>query len=431
MPKIKKNNFNLSFLNISVTFLFIFIFISDWLGYANLLILPSGARHVLILLTFFIIYLKYGVKIKLPLFYNLIFLILILYYFFNFIFTIAPIFNYILGFFFTFFFIFIFYLTSNTYTKIDNLKSIFKYFIIFIIIMSIIPLVQVLVLNTTLRSNVGLFRELGAFGAALNVAIIATLSLLIINKKKLYLYIALFLTFIVLMTILKKSIVSSFIIWAIFLFFETKSILRIKLLFFISIISFTFFLIAGSSILNDISLNQQYLEGTGSEDHVRLGMYLASFKIAINYFPIGSGLGTFGSLSSITNWYSDLYFQYGVAYIGANSPEDVARNNYTILDTFWPHIIAELGFLGTLFYLILWFYPLLKSFQIYKISNDINIKGLAFFVFLLIIIMTWEGFTLYTPEIPSFILLHSGIGGLCFYHLKKYKVVNNNMKLSK
>ena len=71
--------------------------------------------------------------------------------------------------------------------------------------MSIIPLVQVLVLNTTLRSNVGLFRELGAFGAALNVAIIATLSLLIINKKKLYLYIALFLTFIVLMTILKKK----------------------------------------------------------------------------------------------------------------------------------------------------------------------------------------------------------------------------------
>jgi hypothetical protein len=423
MSKIKSKKFNISFLKISVTFLFIFIFISDWLQDSHLINLPSGTRHILILITFIINYLFYGFKIKLPLIYNLTFLFLILYYFFNFLFTISPFYNYILGFFFTLFFIFIFYFSSNTYTKITNIKSIFKYLIIFILLMSIIPLIQVLFLKTTLRDNVGLFRELGAFGAALNIGIIASLSLYITNKKKVFIYLALFFTFVVMMTILKKSIASSFIIWLIFLFFETKSVLRIKLLLFITIISITFFLIAGSSILSDISRNQDYLNATGSDEHVRLGMYIASFKIAIDYFPIGSGLGTFGSLASITNWYSDLYFQYGVAYIGANSPEDVARNNYTILDTFWPHIIGELGLIGTFFYLVLWFFPLFKSFKIYKISVDNDIKGLSFFVFLILIIMTWEGFTLYTPEIPSFVLLHSGLGGLCFYHIKKYKLV--------
>ena len=157
---------------------------------------------------------------------------------------------------------------------------------------------------------------------------------------------------------------------------------------------------------------------------------MRTFKIALDYFPLGSGLGTFGSLASITNWYSDLYFQYGVAYIGANSPDDVARNNYTILDTFWPHIIGELGYIGTFFYLILWTYPLFKSFKIYKSTIDQDIKGLAFFVFLILFIMTWEGFTLYTPEIPSFVLLHSGLGGLCFYHIKKYNVVTKLYKIN-
>jgi hypothetical protein len=423
MLNIKKYSFNKSFVNLSITFLVIFIFISDWLQDSKFIILPSGTRHIFILMFFFINYLKYGKKISLPLIYNLSFFILIFYYFINFTFTIAPFYNYFLGFFFTFFFIFIFYFSSNTFIKIKNIKAIFKNFIIFIFLMSIIPLIQVLILRTTLRDNVGLFRELGAFGAAVNVAVITSLSLYIIKRKKLYLYLALFLTFIVFMTILKKSIASSFLIWIIFIFYETKSILRIKLFILICVISIIFYTIAGTSILNDISKNQIYLEGTGSENHVRLGMYVASFNIAFDYFPLGSGLGTFGSLASITNWYSDLYFQYGVAYIGANSPYDVARNNYTLLDTFWPHIIGELGFIGTIFYLILWSYPLFKSFQIYKNSIDQDIKGLAFFVFLILVIMTWEGFTLYTPEIPSFVLLHSGLVGLCFYHIKNHKVL--------
>jgi hypothetical protein len=288
--------------------------------------------------------------------------------------------------------------------------------------MSVYPFIQGLVFKTTLRSHFGIFRELGAFGAALNIASIASLALYIIKSEKKYLYCAIFLSLIVMMTILKKSMISSFIIWLIFLFFQTKSILRLKLVFGLFIGLTLVFILVGNDLIGNISENKEYLDGVGAEGHVRLGMYLASFNIASDNFPLGSGLGTFASLASITNWYSNIYYQYGVAYIGANSPQDVAAQNHTLLDTFWPHILGELGFLGTIFYLILWFYPLITSFKIYLKANNTQIKGIAFFVFLTFLVMTWEGFTLYTPEIPAFVLIHSGIGGLCFYHLHRIKV---------
>jgi hypothetical protein len=151
-------------------------------------------------------------------------------------------------------------------------------------------------------------------------------------------------------------------------------------------------------------------------------MYLACYNIAKDFFPFGSGLGTFASLASITNGYSDIHFQYGVAYIGANSPQDVLDHNHTLLDTFWPHIFGELGFLGSLLYLFMWFYPCRLAYKTFRNTSVPFLKAISFYLFAVIIVMTWEGFSLYTPEIPSFIMFHSGIGGLCFYHLNKNKI---------
>ena len=38
----------------------------------------------------------------------------------------------------------------------------------------------------------------------------------------------------------------------------------------------------------------------------------------------------------------------GVDNIGSNSPAAVAEGAHTLLDTFWPHIIAELGYIGSI-----------------------------------------------------------------------------------
>lgn len=396
----------------------VFIFISDWIQELKIINIPSGLRHLLILFIFIIIYFSYGNKIKLPRKFILLSSFLFIYSIISFFYSIAPFFNLILGFFYTFFFIFIFLLSSNTHISHKSIIKIFQYILIYILLMSIPPFLQATLKGTSLRDNFGLFRELGAFGAALNVAIICSLTLMIIKEKKIFLYLAFLLTFIVFLTILKKSIISSLIIWFFYIFYLTKSYYRIYLIFFIALIFLLFLIFAGNFLFTDIANNQSYLEGSGAEDHVRIGMYLASIKIAFDFFPFGSGFGTFASLSSITNWYSDIYFQYGVAYIGANSPQDVAAQKYTILDTFWPHIIGELGFIGTFLYLSIWFFPLKKYLFIFKNTKSNFLKGISFFSILILIVITWEGFTLYTPEVPVFVFIHSGITGFCFFHLK-------------
>jgi hypothetical protein len=179
--------------------------------------------------------------------------------------------------------------------------------------------------------------------------------------------------------------------------------------------------IIGNELIGNVGENIDYFNAVGSSDHVRIGMYLASFRIAMDFFPFGSGMGTFASLPSIFDGYSDLYYKYDVANIGSNSPSDVALGAHTLFDTFWPHIIAELGFIGTLIYLIIWFFPLRFAWKsLRKFKTDFKI-GISYYIILVIFMMFNEGFTLYTPEIPSFILFHSGISGLCYYHLSKSK----------
>jgi hypothetical protein len=143
------------------------------------------------------------------------------------------------------------------------------------------------------------------------------------------------------------------------------------------------------------------------DEHVRWVMYISSFKIATTYFPFGSGLATFGSLLSVI-FYSPLYYEYGINLIGMNSEADVQNGAHTLLDTFWPHVIAESGYLGTVIYITLFFFPL----QLSRKYLDTRLKFLTVSVLLVIFI---EGFFLYTPEIPIFILLYSGFLSLVIF----------------
>jgi len=71
-------------------------------------------------------------------------------------------------------------------------------------------------------------------------------------------------------------------------------------------------------------------------------LYFDALGIAFNRFPLGSGLGTFGSAASM-NFNPALYFQLGFqsfGWFGTN----------VLLDTYWAQHIAEPGFLGFAFF---------------------------------------------------------------------------------
>jgi hypothetical protein len=400
----------------------IIVFLSEWIQEKGFVKFPLGFRHVLISFTVGLNWLISGKTLKLDTAYKSKIILLFVYLLISFYFSKATFFNYGIGAIFSCLFIFLFILSANTKANKNLIVDIFIYLLLFFSVMSIISIVQSLTAGSSLRDYSGLFRELGAFGSVMNICTIISISLYLITSNKFFLFLALFFSFGVMLTILKKSIISNIFVWLFYLFHQNKRIFRYQIIGTFGIIFLVSSFFVGEELNSDIGTNSSYLENVGPTEHVRLGMFIASYHIATDYFPFGSGPGTFGSLSSIINGYSEVHYDYGVAYIGSNSPEDILRGNHTLLDTYWPHILGEFGFLGTLLFLLIWWFPLKKAFSFFKSSDDPFIKGISFYVLIVIVCMTWEGFTLYTPEIPSFILIHSGLTGLCYYHIKSHKL---------
>lgn len=89
--------------------------------------------------------------------------------------------------------------------------------------------------------------------------------------------------------------------------------------------------------------------GNGAQDAqgapARVALYQASLLVARDHFPLGAGLGRFGSWMSRTD-YSDLYYQYGLDKVYGLSP----RFPTFITDTFWPQVLGELGVVGLIGY---------------------------------------------------------------------------------
>jgi len=92
-------------------------------------------------------------------------------------------------------------------------------------------------------------------------------------------------------------------------------------------------------------------ETPGQIDYVngnpRLLLYVTSVDVARDYFPLGAGLGRYGSPMSRID-FSPLYAHYGLDRIWGLTPQYDAY----ITDTFWPHVLGEMGVLGLIAYLV-------------------------------------------------------------------------------
>ena len=413
-----KNEIKFSVITLSFVFTTVIVFLSEWFQESGWIRFPLGFRHLIIIALFAGNWFFFGKKIKIPSKYKLGLMLMGLYLFVAFFFSIASVFNYVLGIFFTFLFILLFILASNTNTRREVIINIFQYLLVSFFLMSIFSILQGIVTGSSLRDIPVLFRELGAFGAVMNISTIISIALYIITSNKKYLYWAVFFSVAVMMTILKKTMISNILVWIFFFIFQANSKTKIRFIFFSLIAVVVGNFLIGKELNENIEENSEYLEKFGPEEHVRLGMYITSYNITTDYFPFGSGMGTFASLSSIAGQYSPIYYDYGINNIGMNNPEDVANGKHTLLDTYWPHIFGELGLFGTLLFLYLWFFPFKLALTKFKGTDDPFIRGISFYILLLVLTMTWEGFSLYTPETPGFVLLHAGLSGLCYYHLK-------------
>ena len=96
----------------------------------------------------------------------------------------------------------------------------------------------------------------------------------------------------------------------------------------------------------------------GKFDHPRAQIIYGSVLIAMRYFPIGSGLGTYGGAGAMKFDHS-LYYELGFRQYWW-----FERQGY-LMDTYWPNSLAEAGVIGAVFlaafYVVLWLFATVRS----------------------------------------------------------------------
>lgn len=106
----------------------------------------------------------------------------------------------------------------------------------------------------------------------------------------------------------------------------------------------------------------------------RLLLLTNSFKVACDYFPVGSGFATYATSAS-AKWYSILYYEYGL-----NNLHGLVKGKAKFVsDTFYPALIGETGYIGTLFYITA---LVIIGTQLFKIQCN-KYRFTALFIFLI------------------------------------------------
>lgn len=81
------------------------------------------------------------------------------------------------------------------------------------------------------------------------------------------------------------------------------------------------------------------------DDSARASLLRSSFEIANDYFPVGTGFGTYASHVSSEN-YSQIYYDYNLNDVYGLTKE----NPKYVSDSFWPMILGQFGYIGTIIY---------------------------------------------------------------------------------
>lgn len=106
-----------------------------------------------------------------------------------------------------------------------------------------------------------------------------------------------------------------------------------------------------------IAYNQIVYYYFSSDEAARSALTKTSIEIARDYFPIGTGFGTFGSYFSSVS-YSRVYYIYNIYNVyGLQN-----GNSNFISDTFWPMITGQFGIIGLICYL-LFIYQIFRTVQ--------------------------------------------------------------------
>lgn len=140
----------------------------------------------------------------------------------------------------------------------------------------------------------------------------------------------LFLEFVMFMTFRNKAIAASIVILLIY-FYAVKFRMHSK------------FLLVAASLMVALYIGMSAFEkyyGDQGASSPRYIMTMDAIALAAQYFPLGTGFGSFGSSMAVQH-YSKLYVE-----LGYNTMSALGTDSVYLSDTFWPTVMAQTGWIG-------------------------------------------------------------------------------------
>jgi hypothetical protein len=96
-------------------------------------------------------------------------------------------------------------------------------------------------------------------------------------------------------------------------------------------------------------LNLYVVEGFSSDWIARPVLYKNAVNVLNDYFPFGSGFGTYGNEAS-RDFYSPLYYKYDLYKVWGLSPS----YDKFVADTFFP-VLSQFGYIGIMLFVVFWY----------------------------------------------------------------------------
>lgn len=175
---------------------------------------------------------------------------------------------------------------------------------------------------------------------SLSIACITFIFVLAYNYRycKHNIYYIIMLTIVMIFTFRTKAIVGVFALYILYIYFikfKFKSIAPVGVVG-----------ISGAAYLGYNSFYKYYFE---IDEAARKILTIDSIELAKKCFPLGSGFGSFAS-NIAAQYYSNLYIKLG--YYLRNDLNIGEKKGSFLSDTFWPIVIAQTGWIGTLSFVI-------------------------------------------------------------------------------
>jgi hypothetical protein len=135
---------------------------------------------------------------------------------------------------------------------------------------------------------------------------------------------------------------------------------------------------------------------SATTEAARTVMTLKSFTVAADYFPLGAGLGRYGSYPAGVH-YSPLYRELGFDEVYGLQPDP--PNDAFLTDTFWPAVLGESGYIGAACYVAALVAVLMQGRRLYRRhSGSARTVGLlTMVVWIEAVVLSISGAALTTP----------------------------------